>query len=304
MMEPILLLAFPWFGFTMAVEAAWLWREKGVRAVLGQPNPFRGYTLSDSFGSLGMGIGSVAVNAVVNIGFVAILTWLYSFRWLDIQPGIWSWLALILLDDFAMYWSHRFGHEVRLMWCGHHNHHSSSHYNLSTALRQSWFENFFHPIFWGFLPLLGFPVEMILTQMALNLLYQYWLHTELIGDMGWFGWVFNTPSFHRVHHGRNPQYMDRNYGGIFIIWDRLFGTFEPEKEVVDYGVTVPVGSDNPLRIAFAEYRAWWSDMRSVQTLRGALGVTLGPPGWREDGQHKTARIARQHWEEAGKLPQS
>jgi sterol desaturase/sphingolipid hydroxylase (fatty acid hydroxylase superfamily) len=282
----IILAAVPAFVLSMAVEA---WKLRG-------DDHHKGYTPADSFGSLSLGIGYLGIAAVYKVVFVGVLVWLYQFRLFDLEVGLGAWLALVVLDDLCMYASHRAGHEVRILWCAHHQHHSSDHYNLSTALRQSWTEHLTAPLFWGILPLLGFPVELILVQMALNLLYQYWLHTELIGDMGRFGWVFNTPAFHRVHHGRNPQYLDRNYGGIFIVWDRLFGTFEPEGEPVDYGVTNPVGSDNPLRIAAHEYLHLWQDLRRVRSLRGALGVVFGPPGWCEDGDHCTAADARRSWE--------
>jgi sterol desaturase/sphingolipid hydroxylase (fatty acid hydroxylase superfamily) len=283
----ILLAAIPAFGLSMALEA---WKLRGG------DHGHKGYTPADSFGSLSLGIGYLGIAAVYKVVFVGAMLWLYQFRLFDIEVGLLSWLALVVLDDLCMYASHRAGHEVRILWCAHHQHHSSDHYNLSTALRQSWTEHLTAPLFWAILPLIGFPVEMILVQMALNLLYQYWLHTELIGDMGRFGWVFNTPAFHRVHHGRNPQYLDRNYGGIFIVWDRLFGTFEPEGEPVDYGVTNPVGSDNPFRIAAHEYLHLWEDLRQVRSLRGALGVVFGPPGWSESGRHQTAADARRSWE--------
>ena len=288
MIDPIILLAFPAFGLTMLLE--WLLLRKHPE--------HKGYALGDSFGSLSMGNGFVLLDMGWKLVIVGFFAWLYQFRLFDLEPVWWTWLLLLFLDDFCMYWCHRMGHEVRLMWCGHHNHHSSEHYNLSTALRQSWTEQLVHPLFWAPLPLLGFPVEMIIIQMALNLLYQYWLHTELIGDMGRFGWLFNTPAYHRVHHGRNAQYLDRNYAGIFILWDRIFGTFEPECEAADYGVTTPIDSHNPFYIAFVEYGAWLRDVRSARSLRGVLGYTFARPGWREDGNHRTAPVMRAEWEQA------
>ena len=282
MSETVLLLAIPAFVLTMLLE--WL-------ALRRRPE-HKGYTLSDSFGSLSMGVGFLVLDAgwrILGLGFLA---WVWQFRAFDIEPVWWSWLLLIVLDDLCMYWAHRLGHEVRLFWCAHHNHHSSEHYNLSTALRQSWTEHLYKPLLWAPLALLGFPVEMMVLAMAFNLLYQYWLHTELLGDLGPLGWLLNSPSFHRVHHGRNPQYLDRNYAGIFILWDRIFGTFEPEREPVDYGVTVPVESDNPFVIATAEFRALGRDLRAARSLRGVLGHLFAQPGWAEDGDHKTARVAR------------
>ncbi len=282
MIDPLLLLAIPAFVLTMVIEGALLRRHPDKK----------GYAAADSFGSLSLGVGYLVLDAGWKLVMVGFFAWLYQFRLFEIQPAWWSWLILLFLDDLCMYWSHRAGHEVRLFWCAHHNHHSSEHYNLSTALRQSWTEQLYQPLFWAALPLLGFPVEMIIIQMAVNLLYQYLMHTELVRDMGAFGWVFNTPSHHRVHHGKNPRYLDRNYAGIFILWDRLFGSFEPETEAPDYGVTVPVGSHNPLVIAFAEFRALGRDLRGAETWRGRLGHLLLRPGWREDGQHQTAPVLR------------
>lgn len=280
--DPVFLLALPFFGLTMLLE--WL--------ALRKRRHLKGYTARDSFGSLGMGVGFLVIDVGWKGVMIAFFAWLYQFRLFDLEAVWWTWLLLVVLDDFCMYWSHRLGHEVRLLWCAHHNHHSSEHYNLSTALRQSWTEELYKPLVWAALPLLGFPVEMILVQMALNLLYQYWLHTELIGKLGWFGLVFNTPSHHRVHHGRNARYLDRNYGGIFIVWDRLFGTFQAEDEPVDYGVTVPVRTFNPARIAVAEFAAMGRDLRAARTWRGRLGAIFARPGWREDGRHRTAEIMR------------
>ena len=276
--DPVYLLALPVFSLTMLLEA-WL---------LGGRSDLRGYTLSDTFGSLGMGTGYLVLNAAWKLVVLSLFVWLYQFRVFELEATVGTFVLLVLAEDLCMYWTHRLSHEIRVFWCAHHNHHSSEHYNLSTALRQSWTEQLFKPVLYMALPLLGFPVELIILQMALNLMYQYWVHTELIGTLGWFGWVFNTPSHHRVHHGRNVAYLDKNYGGIFILWDRLFGTFQAETEPVDYGVKSPVGSDNPFRIAFSEYANLWRDVRGAETWRGVFGYLFAPPGWREDGNHQTA----------------
>jgi sterol desaturase/sphingolipid hydroxylase (fatty acid hydroxylase superfamily) len=199
------------------------------------------------------------------------------------------WLLAFIFYDFLFYWMHRAGHEVRMMWASHVNHHSSEHYNLSTALRQSWTEHFFAWGFWWPLALVGLPFEVFITISTVNLLYQYWLHTELIGDMGAFGWLFNTPAFHRVHHGVNLEYLDKNYAGMFIIWDRMFGTFEPEVAQVRYGITTKLETYNPVKVAFHEWVAMFHDARQAKTWRGRLGIFLRPPGWREDGQHETVK---------------
>jgi sterol desaturase/sphingolipid hydroxylase (fatty acid hydroxylase superfamily) len=174
------------------------------------------------------------------------------------------------------------------MWAAHVNHHSSEHFNLSTALRQSWTTPLTLPFFYFWLPLAGFRPDMIVIQISISLLYQYWIHTELIGKLGPFEWVMNTPSHHRVHHGSNVEYLDRNHAGIFIIWDRLFGTFEPEKAPVVYGLTTNIETFRPLRIAFHEWAALLRDVRGAASFREAVQYLFRPPGWSVDGSTLTA----------------
>ena len=243
----------------------------------------RGYESRDAVASLAMGLG-----IVVLAGYTA----LYEYRLFDLPHAGWVWALAFLGDDFCYYWFHRASHEVRFLWAAHENHHSSRYYNLSTALRQSWTTPLTGPVFWAPLALLGIPPVMIFTAMAVRLVYQFWLHTELTGRLGPLEWVFNTPSHHRVHHGRNVQYLDRNHGGILILWDRLFGTFEPEGEPVDYGLTTNIETFNPLHIASHEWRKMGSDVRRAGSLREALGAIFAPPGWSADGRTLTAHQLR------------
>jgi sterol desaturase/sphingolipid hydroxylase (fatty acid hydroxylase superfamily) len=246
---------------------------------------------TDSAASLAMGVGSLVVGAGWKVVELAVYFALYRHALFDLGHGPWVVVAAVVADDFAYYWFHRLHHEVRLLWASHVPHHSSQRYNLATALRQSWTPMttlpFYAPLAWlGFNPLLLFTVH------GANLLYQFWIHTELLDRLGPLEWVLNTPSHHRVHHGANPRYLDRNYGGIFIVWDRLFGTFEPEAEPVRYGLTKNLASRNPLVIAFHE---WWGVLRDA--LRPApFGVwwrrLLAPPGWSPDGTSHTARELR------------
>jgi sterol desaturase/sphingolipid hydroxylase (fatty acid hydroxylase superfamily) len=284
--------AIPFFLATIGIER-WLVlrRERGADAKMA----LAGFTTKDSFASLAMGLGFLGIEIFLKLLPFAGLAWLYQFRLFDIPVVWWSWLLLLFAEDFCYYWFHRLSHEVRFLWAAHVNHHSSTHYNLTTALRQSWTTPFTGFIFWAPLPLLGFPVEMILIQKSISLLYQYWLHTELIGNLDWFETVFNTPSHHRVHHGRNPIYLDRNHAGIFIIWDKLFGTFEPEGEPVDYGLTKNIHTYNPVRIAFHEWAAMLGDAWNARTWRGRLGYLVMPPGWTEDGAGKTANALRHEY---------
>jgi sterol desaturase/sphingolipid hydroxylase (fatty acid hydroxylase superfamily) len=175
-----------------------------------------------------------------------------------------------------------------VFWACHVNHHSSTHYNLSTALRQAVLTPLSGPIFWAPLPLIGFPPWMVLTAQAWSLLYQFWLHTEAIDRLGPLEAIMNTPSHHRVHHGKNVRYLDKNHAGIFIIWDKLFGTFAPEEERVVYGLTTDITTYNPLRIGFHEFAAIGRDVARAPSLRAKLGYMFRPPGWSHDGSTKTA----------------
>ncbi len=174
-------------------------------------------------------------------------------------------VIILFAEDFTYYWFHRISHESRLFWASHVVHHSSQKYNLSTALRQTWSGSFYTFIFWLPLVLIGFHPVMVLVQMSISLIYQYWIHTELIKKMPkWFEAIFNTPSHHRVHHATNPQYLDRNHAGIFIIWDRLFGTFEPEVEKPVYGLVTNIETYNPIKVAFIE---WYNMLKDFLHLK-------------------------------------
>ena len=190
-----------------------------------------------------------------------------------------KWLhRLDLLSALCFYVYHRTSHEIRLFWANHVAHHSSESYTLATALRQSWTAPFIATWFWTPLPLLGFRPEHVLLMSAISLLYQYGLHTETVDRLGPIEWVMNTPSHHRVHHGSNPQYIDRNHAGIFILWDRLFGTFEPEVEKPVYGITTPVGSHNPVVVQFDEFIAIARDVFRARSLREAIHAIVRNPG--------------------------
>jgi sterol desaturase/sphingolipid hydroxylase (fatty acid hydroxylase superfamily) len=177
---------------------------------------------------------------------------------------------------------------VRLFWAAHVNHHSSRHYNLSTALRQSWMTPLTGIVFYCPLPLLGFEPAMVATAVAINTVYQFWIHTEAIDRLGPLEWIINTPSHHRVHHGRNVEYLDRNYAGMFIIWDRMFGSFEPESAAVDYGLTKNIETFNPITIAFHEYVDMFRDAARADSMTNALQHMMRPPGWSPDGSTLTA----------------
>lgn len=279
--------AIPIFLVTVTLESIFTRRARKRGAAI------LAYEGKDTLASLTMGVGNVFIAAMTKGVWLLAWAFLYEHRLFELPENAWwVWLLLLVAEDFFYYWFHRVSHEVRFFWAGHVNHHSSTHYNLSTALRQSWTTPFIGGIFWLPLPLLGFPPAMILTQQAISLLYQYWIHLEWMGKLGPFEWVFNTPSHHRVHHGRNPRYLDRNHGGIFIVWDRLFGTFEEEREKVDYGITKNLETYNPIRIALHEWLAIARDVGRSGSIREMAGVIFGPPGWKADGTGETSQVMR------------
>ncbi|HTZ07940.1 MAG TPA: sterol desaturase family protein [Acidimicrobiales bacterium] len=207
----------------------------------------------------------------------------------DLGAGPLALAAAVVAWDFVYYWDHRFMHTSRYMWAVHVVHHSSEHYNLSTALRQPVAEAFGTFLPFGGLCLLGIRPALVETARGVNLLYQYWIHTETIGRLGPSEAVLNTPSHHRVHHGSNRRYLDRNHGSILIVWDRLFGTFEPETEPVVYGLTANIDTFNPLRIATHEYRAMLGDVASATSWRERLSYVVRGPGWAKE--HRAALAA-------------
>ncbi|MET0285820.1 MAG: sterol desaturase family protein, partial [Polyangiales bacterium] len=250
-MDTLILYAIPVFALSIALEA-WHSHRKGLGS----------FETKDTWASIAMGFGSVAAGIPFKLGFVWLLAKLYEHRLFTIPWSVGGYVALIFAEDLAYYWSHRTNHEVRMFWAAHVNHHSSQKYNLATAVRQSWTQPYVMWMFWLPLPLLGFSPEMILLQQAISLIYQFWIHTETVGKLGVLEWFMNTPSHHRVHHAVNVRYLDANHAGIFIVWDRLFGTFvaEREDEPCVYGITKNIDTYNPLRIAFHEWRAMFHDV--------------------------------------------
>lgn len=263
------------------------------------------YQLKDTLASLSMGVGSVIIGALLKVITFGMLTWLYQFRLFDLEQVWWMWLLLIPAEDLCYYWFHRVGHEVRIGWAAHVNHHSSKYYNLGTALRQSWTTPITGMPFWWPLPLLGFHPLWILVAQSISLIYQFWIHTEFIHKLGPLEWVFNTPSHHRVHHASDLKYLDKNYGGILIIWDRLFGTFAAEEEHPTYGLITNIQTYNPLKIAAHEWVDLWRDATRPGLRFGErVSYLLGPPGWSHDGHKLTVKqlLAAQDAPQEAPLP--
>ena len=272
-MPDLIHLAIPAFILLMVVEAL-------AGAVMQREI----YQVKDAAASITMGLGNLAADLLAKSVQFAVLTYLHRFAIFHIGLEWWAWLLLFFGDEFSYYWFHRVSHECRLFWASHVVHHSSERYNLSTALRQTWTGSFMSFVFWLWLPIVGFAPAMIMTMKAISLLYQFWIHTELVRFLGPLETVFNTPSHHRVHHGSNPRYIDRNHGGTLIIWDKLFGTFEPENpaDPVRFGLTKNIETYNPVRIAFEEWVAMFRDVWRAPGWNNKLRYLLGNPGWRHE----------------------
>ena len=272
MLNPII-FAVPVFLAMMAIEFA-VDRRRQLGA----------YRAADTVGSLSLGIISQLVAVFTTFAALGIYTLVYQHAalWQLPAESPWVWLAALLGYDFCYYWLHRLGHEVNLLWAAHGVHHSSEEYNLSTALRQTATGHLFGWVFYLPLAVLGVPPLVFVVVGLVDLLYQFWVHTRLVGKLGWFDRVFCSPSNHRVHHGQNDYCIDRNYGGLLIVWDRLFGTFAPERddEPIVYGIRGALRSFNPVWANAYGYAAMWRDIRLAHTLADKLRVLFKHPGWR------------------------
>ena len=281
----LILYAIPFFFALMLLEFTY--------GVLRRRNTYR---INDTINSLSLGSLS-RLQSLVVLGFTGLIYEFIVARYQLSQLGdeqLWVWVSCFLLYDLAYYWKHRFGHEVALFWGSHVAHHQSEDYNLGTALRQTSID------FYGFLfylPffVLGFPAEILFTVVSLNLIYQFWVHTEHVPKLGILEWVFVTPSNHRVHHARNKIYVDRNYGGVFIIWDRLFGSFqeELEQEAVVFGLRKPLNSWNPV---WANVHVYWrliQDCIKAPGIGNKIKIWLKPPGWLPDSMQSTCKLRSQ-----------
>jgi len=291
----LIVYAIPFFVITVLIEGF----------IIAKHSP-KSYNIKDAVTSISTGlIGNIFIGLLTKIIVLFTFTYVWEhFRIATIPFTWWSWLLIFFLDDFAYYWFHRISHKSRLFWASHVVHHSSEKYNLSTALRQTWTGGFYSWIFWIWLAFIGFHPLMILTQMSISLIYQYWIHTELIYKMPkWFEAVFNTPSHHRVHHGSNPLYLDRNHAGILIIWDRMFGTFQPElkDEKVVYGLVTNIKTYNLFKIAFQEWVHLLRDAFTAKTsLINKLKYFIKPPGWKHDGTGILSEDLLKEWKHKNK----
>lgn len=242
------------------------------------------YRLADSVSDLSCGVLQQLLEVFLKAALFAGYAFVFERLRVAAVPASSAagWAACFVGVDFFYYWFHRMSHEVNAIWATHVVHHQSEDFNLAVALRQGAFQGAMSWVFYLPLAWMGFPPAMFLTIVSISTLYQFWIHTQLIGRLGPLEWAFNTPSHHRVHHGRNPRYIDRNHGGTLIVWDRLFGTFQAEEETPVYGITKPLASWNPV---WANVHYWLELVQMAARARGVgdrLRVFLKPPGWRPE----------------------
>ena len=280
MAPEILYFAIPGFVVLLLLEAWYSWKEQKDL-----------YEVRDTFSSLAMGIGNVISGFLSKLVVFGVFTIVYKFRLFTLPFTWWMWVIAFFADDLSYYWFHYTSHTIRWFWASHVVHHSSQRYNLSTALRQTWTGNLTGGfIFWMWMPFLGFHPIVVILMQQISLIYQFWIHTEAVHLLPRpIEFIFNTPSHHRVHHGSNLQYLDKNHGGVLIIWDRLFGTFQPEKERPTYGLTKNIDTYNPVRIAFKEWIELFGAARRSGSLRNWLNYCWRPPGWSHDGSSLTVK---------------
>lgn len=270
-MEKWILLGLAPVFLALIVWEALYWRRR-------QPE---NYSLKDVASNAVLALMHQASDAIAWTVVIGLFYLVYQYRVFDLPPAsVWTIAALFVAQDFFYYWFHRASHRIRWMWASHVTHHSSERLNFSTAFRQS----LTYPIsgmwlFWLPLAWLGFDPTHIIAVVAINLAFQFFVHTQAVGKLGWLEHVFNTPSHHRVHHARNPKYIDRNYAGVLIIWDKLFGTYVDEDPAVpcEYGIIGQIHSHNPITLTFHEWIAMFRDAARVGGLRGALGQLFCPP---------------------------
>jgi sterol desaturase/sphingolipid hydroxylase (fatty acid hydroxylase superfamily) len=260
-------------GFTALV-----FLELGVDAVTGRPDRSWRETASNVMTSVPNTVisatAAAAVSAIGLTAFAQLAPW-------SLGLAGWTWALALVVADLCYYLGHRLDHRVRLLWAHHSVHHSSTDFDLSTSLRIAWHDGLITWVYAIPMAILGFHPGQIMVANLLVLVYQTWIHTQRIQRLPhWFEAVFNTPSHHRVHHGSNPRYLDANFGGVLIVWDRLFGTFVEEDEPVRYGITVPIDTINPIRVNFGAYLDLATQLRRARTLGEAAQVLLGPPEWR------------------------
>ncbi len=253
----------------------------GIEILIDKSKKTGYYRLNDALSNINAGITEQVTGAFLKAFVVGIYAWIFAnYKLTTIQPSIVNWIILFIGVDFFYYWFHRLAHEINVLWGGHVVHHQSEEYNLSVALRQGAFQKFGSFLFYLPLAFIGFDPIMFIVVSQIQTLYQFWIHTKTINLLPKpIEFIFNTPSHHRVHHGRNPKYIDKNHGGTLIIWDRLFGTFQKEEEAVVYGITKPLKTWNPLRAQLDFWKDLFADLSKTKRFSDKLKLLFFPPGW-------------------------
>lgn len=249
------------------------------------------YEMKDVLAGFGIAIGSSIVASFTKIIAVfVVFEWFFDvltplrqqyLGYASIGYSWWTWALVIVADDFSYYWHHRISHSVRILWAAHVPHHSSKSFNLAVSIRNGWFVTFYKPIFWIWMACIGFEPIMIGSALIISSVYQYFLHTKLLGSFGLLGKFFNNPGAHAVHHACNAEYLDKNHGGILLIWDRLFGTWQKMIKEIEptYGIVKDPNTFNPIKLNTHEFSAIYRDVKKARNFRQALMYIFGSPGW-------------------------
>jgi len=256
----IMLFAFVGIMYDVLTKKKRMYREAGANVLIG------------------IGNGLLSLTAY---GLIFIVTlWLVEqvVLW-HIPINVYTWILAVMAADFSYYWMHRIEHKVRFLWAIHSVHHSSKEFDLTTGLRLAWVEGLFEWAFFVPMVLLGFDVVQVTMGIIVVVAYQTWIHTEHIGKLGYLDKIINTPSVHRVHHGSNVKYIDKNFGGILMLWDKLFGTYQAEEEKVMYGLLQNIDTSNPISINFYEWKEMFKDIRKAKSFKDKWKYILKPPGW-------------------------
>lgn len=259
------------------------------------------YELKDSLAGFGIALGAAFVSFFTKAFTVAVIfTGIFNFfeplraeylGYTTIGWAWWAWVLAIIADDFNFYWHHRWSHTVRLLWAAHVPHHSSKNYNLAVSIRNGWFITFYKPIFWLWMAVIGFEPIMIGSALIINATYQYFLHTKLVGSLGFFGKIFNNPHVHAVHHSSNIEYLDKNHGGILLIWDHIFGTWQNTIKGVNphYGILKSPETYNPIKLNTHIFIDIINDVKKAKSFKEVFMYIFGPPGWSPDNSSLTAK---------------
>ncbi len=272
----------------------------GIEILLSNLRQQESYTLKDTVQNVYLMLANAAIDLLFRSIYIGIiLGFFYDHRFTQITTGWLYWFALLMAEDFMYYWLHRADHHCRLFWATHVTHHSSEKFNFTVGFRSSVMEPLYRFIYFIPIALLGFKPLDIAFIYAATQIWGILVHTEKINKLGWLEHILVTPSHHRVHHASNPRYLDKNMGMLLIIWDKLFGTFQPELpgkdyQAVKYGLTKAIENQTPVNIIFHEWRSIWADLKQKNTgWKTKTGYLLGPPGWSHDGSRKTSRQLRE-----------